>query len=250
MGRPVIDLAGQKFNYLTVIKRNESKPSGKGKSAYWICQCECGNIVSIRTDKLRKGIIKSCGCYSKKVRTDLFLKDLAGQKFGKLVVLKRDLSKPIGKCCFAYWVCQCECGNITSVRGDHLRNHTTGSCGCINSKGENLIREILIKNNVGFKAQYSFPNLKGDFNSVLRFDFAIFEKGQLKYLIEYQGEQHYRPYCFDTEERFLLRQKYDQLKRDYCKKNNVILIEIPYTDFSIINMEYIQNKVKYKEGNI
>ena len=53
MGRPAIDLTGMEVGRLTVLGRDVSKPSGAGKSVYWLCQCECGNITSVRMDKLR-----------------------------------------------------------------------------------------------------------------------------------------------------------------------------------------------------
>lgn len=58
------------------------------------------------------------------------LHDLTGQKFGKLTVIKRDMSKIEGK---VYWLCRCECGNFTSVRASHLtdKNNPTLSCGCL-----------------------------------------------------------------------------------------------------------------------
>ena len=102
MGRPIIDLTGQVFNRLTVIKRDDTKPMGAGKSAYWLCNCSCGNQKSVRMDKLKNGEVQSCGCLSKEVRSKLFLDDLTGQKFGKLTVLQRDENKPKGKGCFAY----------------------------------------------------------------------------------------------------------------------------------------------------
>ena len=150
MGRPVCDLTNKKFGKLTVISRDLSKPTGAGKSAYWICQCDCGNICSIRSDKLKNGITQSCGCYSKEVRTQIFLKDLTNQRFGKLKVLKRDLTKPQGKACFAYWICQCDCGNICSVRGDHLRDGSTQSCGCLKSFGEFQISQLLQQHNISY----------------------------------------------------------------------------------------------------
>ncbi len=37
MGRPIKNLSGQIFGRLKALKRDMSKPSGQGKSAYWIC---------------------------------------------------------------------------------------------------------------------------------------------------------------------------------------------------------------------
>ena len=136
MGRPAINLTGKIFGRLKVIERDDTKPQGHGKSAYWICQCDCGNLKTVRTDKLRNGEISSCGCLQKEVRGKTVLINLVGQKFGHLTVLKRDENKPSGKNCPAYWICKCDCGNIVSVRSDHLRNFSTSSCGCLNSSGE------------------------------------------------------------------------------------------------------------------
>lgn len=52
-----------------------------------------------------------------------------GDKFEKLIVIEKDKQRNGN-----YWKCQCECGIITSVRADHLRNGDTKSCGkCYNS---------------------------------------------------------------------------------------------------------------------
>lgn len=55
-------------------------------------------------------------------------KDLTGQVFGegRLKVLHK---APSGR--RVQWVCQCECGNICVVRGDHLKSGVVKSCGCI-----------------------------------------------------------------------------------------------------------------------
>ena len=52
--------------------------------------------------------------------------DITGQQFGELTVL--GYAETIKSC--AYWKCQCSCGNIVKVRGDHLRHGQTKSCGC------------------------------------------------------------------------------------------------------------------------
>lgn len=242
MGRPAINLTGQTFGRLTVLERDTTKPSGQGKSAYWLCQCECGNKVSIRSDKLKKGITQSCGCLSKEIHSQIFLKDLTGQIFGRLTVLERDVSKPMGKEHFAYWICKCKCGNKVSIRGDHLRNNTTQSCGCLNSAGEERLNKILQDNQINYKTQYTFSDLRGEAGSLLRFDFAILNKEQdLLGLIEYQGEQHYKPMGYDTEERFQKRQNYDIQKMVYCKTHNIPLLTIPFTDYAQLNYDYLNN---------
>lgn len=59
MGK-IIDLTGQKFNMLTAVKL-----VGKNKSgAYiWLFRCDCGNEKEIRSDVVKRGSVKSCGCF-------------------------------------------------------------------------------------------------------------------------------------------------------------------------------------------
>ena len=61
------------------------------------------------------------------------LKDLTGQRFGRLVVIERAGSyvSPDRKQTHSLWICVCDCGNITTTRGGLLRNGTTKSCGCL-----------------------------------------------------------------------------------------------------------------------
>ena len=57
MGK-LIDLTGQKFGRLTVIKRDGYKA---GRVA-WLCSCECGNTITATQNNLSRGCTKSCGC--------------------------------------------------------------------------------------------------------------------------------------------------------------------------------------------
>lgn len=52
--------------------------------------------------------------------------DLTGQKFGRLTVLERDLNRK-----GVYWICRCDCGNVKSILGQHLKSKHTQSCGCL-----------------------------------------------------------------------------------------------------------------------
>lgn len=56
-----IDLTGQKFNMLMVIKRVENK----GKLTAWLCKCDCGNETIVVGTHLKNGHTKSCGCIRK-----------------------------------------------------------------------------------------------------------------------------------------------------------------------------------------
>lgn len=53
-----IDLTGQKFGRLTVLKRVENK----GNQTCWLCHCSCGREKVVTGKNLRKGNTKSCGC--------------------------------------------------------------------------------------------------------------------------------------------------------------------------------------------
>lgn len=69
---------------------------------------------------------------------------------------------------------------------------------------------------------------------------------QLKIAIEYQGEQHYKIVkSFGMDENSMKKQKErDQLKRELCKKNNIMLIEVPYTVKLNDIEKYLRNELK------
>lgn len=93
----------------------------------------------------------------------------------------------------SWYICQCQCGSEPkAIRGNDLSTGAVISCGCIRSVGESAIQDILNKNNVKYKTEYIFSDLKNpSTNHHLRFDFAIFENDKLQYLIEFDGRQHF-----------------------------------------------------------
>lgn len=54
--------------------------------------------------------------------------DLTGQRFGRLTVLELESTNGNGG---TKWKCLCDCGNIATVKGGHLKDGSTKSCGCI-----------------------------------------------------------------------------------------------------------------------
>ena len=67
----LIDLTGQRFGRLTVIRRAEDYISPKGHArAQWLCQCSCGNKTVVIGNDLRRQRTKSCGCYLSESSTD------------------------------------------------------------------------------------------------------------------------------------------------------------------------------------
>lgn len=61
-----LDLTGQRFGRWTVLKRDESK----NRNVYWLCQCDCGRVVSVNGSSLRNGGSTKCrSCASRGHRT-------------------------------------------------------------------------------------------------------------------------------------------------------------------------------------
>lgn len=80
------------------------------------------------------------------------------------------------------------------------------------------------------------------YKNKLRFDFAVFDKNNILIaLIEFDGRQHFiyeeSSNWNNSYEDFLENQYRDQLKNEYCIKNNYKLLRIPYYELSIIEQK-------------
>lgn len=128
-GSNFIDLTGQRYGQLTVLRRALDVDVGKGKKkTKWVCRCDCGKECEARGNNLRTGGTRSCGC----LQHEPVAEDRAGQRFGRLTVLRRgpDVMRPNGKP-IPTWECACDCGMATLVRGVLLVSGKTTSCGCL-----------------------------------------------------------------------------------------------------------------------
>lgn len=65
MGK-VVDLTGQRFGRLVVLKRVNNDNCGK---AQWLCQCDCDksgeNLKVVSRSNLKSGNVISCGCFQR-----------------------------------------------------------------------------------------------------------------------------------------------------------------------------------------
>lgn len=312
MGK-LVDLTGQTFGYLKVVKRDDSK---NNKKTYWECLCQCGNKISTRSDSLISGLTKSCGCLQKTIVRDNYI-DLTNQKFGRLTVIKlgeqqngkrgkvwvcncdcgkKDIvvssnlllnghtqscgclkrendikdkpdriidltNKRFGRLLVVgidtkkngeyYWKCKCDCikNKIISVSGTNLRSGHVQSCGCINSKGEEIISKLLWNNNINFEKQYSFDELRTETGNKMRFDFGILNNSnELLYLIEFDGIHHfqYKSDGWNDETHFIETQNRDSIKNDFCRKKNIDIVRISYLDISKISIDMlVPHKYQY-----
>ena len=203
-----VNLIGQTFGELTVLSiyqkgfhRNNNNYETK-----WLCKCSCGQYVIRKGSTLRKNVYHHCGC---KTGKDNF-KDITGQRFGKLTVIK-----VAGKNKQGYlWECLCDCGTIKIISGISLRRGATNSCGCLNSKNNLIIKNLLIENKIFFEDEYIILNK-------YKMDFFI----NNQYMLEYDGEGHF----FQVGNwNFEKQHQYDLIKNKYCFDNNIPLIRIPY----------------------
>ena len=235
----------------------------KDNSGHWRTyvpvKCDCGTEVRGRWDRLHttdaskapwSSRCAKCGYGRKRTidatwhnvakdiddHTQNTVNDLSGKFIGDLYIIRR-----VGtdKSSHSLYECRCSCGRVEIFRDQVLKSSKHSgprvACReCLNhaSQGEKWIKSKLIEKGIRFKEQYIFEDLIGD-AAPLRFDFALVDKFNQPYaLIEFQGEQHYHPVSFfGGKPQFEKQQRYDQLKRDYCKKKGIKLIEIPYTKY-------------------
>ena len=115
------------------------------------------------------------------------------------------------------------------------------------SRGEIKIEEILEMAGLNYQEEYIFPGLNSSNGRPLRFDFAVFDDdGNIDFIIEYQGKQHYEPSAkFGGKKGFYQQQFNDNKKRRFCALHDFRLIEIPYTEENLISYDYIMKKAGY-----
>lgn len=162
------------------------------------CQCDCGKIKVLRKCDVQSGHTKSCGCISAEILKRINTVDHTG----KISDYGVKILNPIGFNEKHQQLWECECGfcgtHFNELPARVLNNHVR-SCGCLRSSAREIfIEKVLNDIGVEYKKEYTYADCKNEY--VLRFDFAIIKNSKVFYLIEYDGEQHYRPVSLFGEE--------------------------------------------------
>lgn len=148
------------------------------------------------------------------------------KEFYNLVGNEYELLSKYDRCSTKIKIKHKKCGHTYKVSPHRfLGGNRCPKCARSNySKGEKIIGKILNKNNIKYSWQHKFKRCKN--KRKLPFDFKIKDK---PIVIEYNGRQHYEAVeYYGGKKQLKYRQKIDNIKREYCKKNDIKLIEIPY----------------------
>lgn len=143
---------------------------------HYICRCTCDKhrVKRVAAMDLLHGISKSCGHNNGKN----LIKDITGQKFGELTVIRYLGNK--------LWECECSCENhtIVKVRKGNLLNGSTKSCGC--KQYNRLTKNEIIKAIAEFKEAYDELPFIQDLSTIL----DRHEKHIRRYIKQYELEDY------------------------------------------------------------
>ncbi len=233
--------ANQRLVHLFDLPNQEGTSPSK---RYAIFKCSCFNFHRARKYSVKDGTTSSCGCTSREVKS----KDLShfqgladGNPSTKGLVL-------IGKerrGNHTYLKINCPEYNWTGWQ--HASDLSTGKNPCpdcrdgsrMNKWSLQLCKEL----SLDFKAEARFDECRS--KGILPFDVAIFdESGKTIACIEAQGKQHFTPQDFGgkgkahAQEALEGTQRRDQIKRDFCEREGIALIEIDYHQRDFTNADH------------
>jgi len=129
MAKP-IDMTGQHIGRWHI----DSLAYVKGYDKYYNCTCDCGTKKIVLGQNIRHGKSLSCGCERSKRTFAANFVDHTGEKYNRLTCLYWERIDG-----HIYWICRCDCGNITKVRSNNLLDGEVKSCGCLLKEPTNKV---------------------------------------------------------------------------------------------------------------
>lgn len=149
--------------------------------------------------------------------------ELHGNRYDYSKVIYRDNKTKVVVICKQHGEFKIQPNAHLAVRG--------GCPRCSESKGESRIRLFLTKLGVEFVQEYRIEPYR------YRYDFYV---PKVNLLIEYHGEQHYRPVSiFGGEAGYKKTVKRDKVKREVARRSDYKMLTVSYRGFKSNNLERI-----------
>lgn len=221
---------GDKYDYSKVIYENNRS---------WITLiCPVHGEFKTKAEWAFKGNgCKKCAIDARKLTTEIFVERavaIHGNKYDYSLVDYKDYKTPVKIICPEH-------GEFLQSPNSHLGINPCGcpKCSSLISRGEKELYNKLVSKNIIFTWQHLIQLS----NKNLYVDFYL-EKDGKKYIIEYNGAQHYKQVkrFHSKDSDFLQQIDRDFLLKEYCLSNKITLIEIPdMADDMYIN--YILEKI-------
>ena len=149
MGKKIITQKDELYGFWKVIESNIINPKTTakqyiGKPVFSKCICtKCNKTIRyIRNNELKKQTqCKSCTLIERNTKNRSVQ---LHNHYGMLEVVGDAGFKIRNNGSRRHFsLCQCKCGNIVEIMDNSLQNGNTTSCGCVSSRGENIIKQIL-----------------------------------------------------------------------------------------------------------
>lgn len=217
---------GEKYDY------SNSCYSGSHNKITIICPSH-GDFSQIATDHLSGKGCKECGILKaaeqRRLTTKEFIdraKKIHGNKYIYDKSLYETMHKKVTITCSKH-------GDFYQTPLNHIFDNN-GCPLCKKSKGEMRIKKYLELTKIIFQPQYRIKECRN--KKPLPFDFMIEFKSQ-KYLIEFQGQQHFQECSGSwkkTRNEFKNIKKRDKIKKEWCEKNKIPLLIITYKEYDCI----------------
>lgn len=198
----------------------ETKGFGKqGSRKTIIAKClGCGNITEKEVGCWRRGqICKICNNKSRMCSEEEFItraKEIHANFYSYENVDYKGMRHKVSITCPTH-------GEFRQTPDNHLNDK--GCPKCKSSKGELRLRKFFFDKGIEVIEQQTFEGCV--FKKKLKFDFYV---PSLNLCVEWNGEQHYRHVnIYHRRGNSLQKQQHkDQIKRDFCKSNNIQLLEL------------------------
>lgn len=243
MGLKWNEMIGNVYGDMQVLRRatQAETPWHSHETPLWVKCQQCGQEWIGRKGDIEKK--KPCPYCHKIGGRGHYNKELLGKRFGYLTIKAYDKESTASHSGDTYWICQCDCGNVISVRLDHLlgryRHSPTISCGCATRSSGEINTQYALKD---LGLDYKIETIVPECHQWSPFDIEVIDQnGERVCFFECDGEQHFKfvPQFHTSEMDLIHQQEIDNIKTLWCKENHVPLFRIPYTDYTSVNAEYL-----------